>query len=262
MSVYYNKISNKLIIQKSQANDSYWDSHWDKIINENKIKDVDNFVRKTTSKYLAPGSKILEGGCGIGNKVYTLDKYGYDAYGVDYAQSTVNKVNEILPALKISYGDVRKLQYENNFFDGYWSVGVIEHFWNGYNKIAKEMSRVIKAGGFLFLTFPSISKLRKLKIYLNCYESKKDLEEPNDFYQFILNSNSVVESFEKFRFIPVDRVYFDALKGIKDEMKIFNPVFQKIYDSKSLYNKCIRKIFENVFSQITGHSCLIVFKKI
>jgi len=64
---------------------------------------------------------------------------------------------------------------------------VIEHFWEGYNEILKEAKRVLKPKGYLFLTFPYMSPLRKFRANLGLYrildfnnKSKND-----DFYQFI-----------------------------------------------------------------------------
>jgi len=42
------------------------------------------------------------------------------------------------------------LKFPNNFFDGYWTLGVIEHFWEGYNQIIEEAKRVIKPGDIYF----------------------------------------------------------------------------------------------------------------
>ena len=42
----------------------------------------------------------------------------------------------------------------------------IEHFIDGYDAILSEMYRVIKEGGYLFLTVPSMSIIRKVKAAL------------------------------------------------------------------------------------------------
>ena len=76
--------------------------------------------------------------------------------------------------------DVRNLNFDDGFFDGYWSLGVIEHFYEGYERIIKEVNRVIKRNGFVFLTFPSLSFLRKFKskwgLYVDYHESINGLK--------------------------------------------------------------------------------------
>ena len=55
--------------------------------------------------------------------------------------------------------------------DAYWSLGVIEHFFNGYKEIAEEANRILKNKGFIFLTFPSMNILRKQKQNLDYIQS-------------------------------------------------------------------------------------------
>ncbi|GAI52286.1 unnamed protein product, partial [marine sediment metagenome] len=119
---------------------------------EKRIKVRNNrFIIGHTKKYLSPGAKVLEGGCGRGNKVYALYQHGYDAYGVDYAEETVKKVNQYAPELKITVDDIRNLNFEDGFFDGYWSLGVIEHFYDGYDAMLREMHRVLSEGAIFSL---------------------------------------------------------------------------------------------------------------
>jgi len=55
------------------------------------------------------------------------------------------------------FSDVRKLNFPDHYFDGYWSLGVIEHFYKGYDEIIHKIYRVLHPGGFLFLTVPEMS---------------------------------------------------------------------------------------------------------
>lgn len=102
---------------------------------------------KTLRKYL-PGEKgiILEGGCGRAQHVYCMKYNGYNAVGVDFAERTVRAVNEAVPELDVRKCDVRNLPFRDGEIAGYWSIGVIEHFWDGYNEILDEMARVIRDG--------------------------------------------------------------------------------------------------------------------
>ena len=85
------------------------------------------------------------------NKVYNLDRIGYDVIGIDSAIKTIDKVKKIMPSLKVEYGDVRKTRFQNNHFAGYWSIGIIEHFIKGYFNVISEMKRIIKPNGYLFI---------------------------------------------------------------------------------------------------------------
>lgn len=99
--------------------------------------------------------------------------------------------------------DVRKLDFLYNYFAGYWSIGVIEHLSSGYDDIAKEMSRVIKPGGYLFLSFPYMSYLRRLKSKSRMYIEFLNQTHHN-FYQFALNAIPVIHYFERLGFILIN----------------------------------------------------------
>ncbi len=264
---YFDKENDRLIFIAQNATPDFWDNQWD-------IKNLDRairsgaherFVSKITRRYILPTAdhRILEGGCGKGNFVYSLRHHGYDAYGVDFAEETVNKINALVPELQVSVADVRKLPFKDIFFDGYWSLGVIEHFYNGYEEITKEMYRVIKPEGYLFLTFPYMSPLRKLKAKLGMYPILENPDvEPAGFYQYALNQKQTIQYFENLGFECVDKRPFEGFKGFKEEssprLKSF---LQKIYDCKSFPCKIIDYLLSHGLAPISGHTILIIFKK-
>jgi ubiquinone/menaquinone biosynthesis C-methylase UbiE len=259
----YDKINKRLIMLKQKADSKYWDKHWqtESLVEKVKAGANNRLVKKFTTKFLKPGAKILEGGCGIGQNVYGLKSWGYEAFGVDFAPKAIKKVKTKFPDLNISVQDVRKLNFPDNFFDGYWSLGVIEHFSEGYDKILEEAERVIRPGGFLFLTFPHLSPLRKLKINLGLYKSLEGIVDEKEFYQFILDSEEVKANVERYGFRMILKCPYDATKGIKDEITLLKPILQKIYDSQNILAKGVRFLISLLFSKIASHSILLVFQK-
>ena len=259
---FYDKKNKRLVLFEQKANSGYWNRHWQvsDIVKNVKLGKNNRLIKKFTNKFLKPGTKILEGGCGLGQNVYGLKEWGYDAYGVDFAKETIEKTKKAFSELKISAQDVRKLDFPDNFFDGYWSLGVIEHFWGGYDEILKEMKRVVKPKGYLFLTFPYMSLLRKWKAKLGIYKPLNNPEE-NTFYQFILNHKKVKSDIEKYGFKLVSTYPFDATKGIKDEISLLRPIFQKVYDSQNILAKAVKFLNLILFSKVAGHSILLVFQK-
>ncbi len=264
---YFDKKNNRLIFIAQNATPDFWDNQWD-------VKNLDRvirsgvherFVSKTTKQYILPDTyhRILEGGCGKGNFVFSLRHQGYDAYGVDFAEETVRKINTLVPELQVSVADVRKLPFEDNFFDGYWSLGVIEHFYEGYQEIANEMYRVIKPGGYLFLTFPYMSPLRRLKASLGYYPKLPESTKiPDGFYQFALNHKSTIITFEKLGFECIKTRPFEGFKGCKEEaFKPLKNFLQKIYDCKAFPCKIIDYLLSHSLAPITGHTILIILKK-
>jgi SAM-dependent methyltransferase len=264
MKVYYDKSKKRLLIFKKKATAEFWDKHWDNYdysLNF-KISKNNRFILDNTRKFLKKG-KILEGGCGLGKVVYCLHYNGYSAFGIDFAKKAVKKVNKRFPELNVFPGDVRYLQFKDNFFDGYWSLGVIEHFFEGYDLIVEEMYRVLKKGGFLFLTYPYMSPLRRLKVKLRIYRSFNQEKQSDCFYQFVLNPSSVKKKFEKIGFKLIYSKPFGGLKGFKDEIRMFKPLLQRLYDyrGKNRYIKIFRKQLKRVLNKFSSHMILMTFKK-
>jgi len=256
----YNAALKRLEFYQEVADSIYWDKFW-----KNKNRQTRGLahpvIMEYMQKYLRRGDKVIEGGCGNGSKVRSMQQHGYDVYGVDYAKKTVKRLNKEYPNLKISVQDVRNLKFPNNYFSGYWSFGVIEHFQEGYGHIMQEMYRVLDKGGYLFLIFPHMSLLRKLKGSLGLYKRKKpgNLE----FYQYALNSTDVKRRFRRQGFSFIEQRSQSGLKGMKDEIKALKPIGQALYDYKgrSIIIRGIRFALDNVLSYFCGHSIMLVFKK-
>lgn len=265
---YFDSINNQLIYEEEKATPEFWDRKWQDCDIKKTILTTPkrNFVSWITKKYISPSLsvKIIEGGCGMGQYVYALRKDGYDVAGVDNAEKSVWTIKNNFPELKIRLGDIRHLDFRDSSFDAYWSLGVIEHFFNGYDEVAREMSRVLKSGGFLFITFPYMSPLRKIKARLGYYpkfEAKKFNKEK--FYQFALDTDSVIKKFEQLGFKLQSKRSFDGLKGLKDEIenKFWKNIFKNIYESDNFILKITRIALYFILAPFAGHIRLLVFKK-
>lgn len=266
MERYYDKQQKQLIYFENSATPDFWDKHWNVDNFRITIQGYKNnkFILENTRRYLKKGT-ILEGGCGLGGNVYCLHYNGYSAYGVDFAKNTVAKINNYFPDLNVTVGDVRKLDFENEFFDGYWSLGVIEHFYEGYHEILEEMKRVIKKDGYVFLTFPDMSPLRNFKAKLGLYKKLDDNSyKKDDFYQFALDATSVKKNFEKYGFELEYCKPWDGIKGFKDEVSIIKPILQLLYDynGKISYVYYFRNILTDFLAHFSGHMMLFIFKKV
>lgn len=263
---YYDYEKKRLVFEGSKATSHFWDSLW-------KVPDLkktiengsrENFVSRVTKKFINPASskKILEGGCGKGVFVYSLTRCGYDAQGIDFAAETIKKVRSVMPELNVHEGDVRNLHFPDESFDGYWSLGVIEHFFEGYQEITNEMRRVIKKDGFLFLTFPYLSPIRKLKALLNIYPPfDRERFDQNTFYQFGLNPKTVIRDLRELGFSLIYTERLDGFKGLKDEAGPLKKPLQNIYDNQHFFAKVFGFIISKICAPFCAHSILLVFKK-
>lgn len=264
MKTYYDKENRRLVYIGESASPDFWDNHWDTENFKGMIERGKNnrFILRTLGKYLPDkNGGILEGGCGRGQVVYCMHAHGYKAIGVDFAKRTIEQVKDAMPELDVRVGDVRNLPFPENYFAGYWSIGVIEHFREGYSDILKEIRRVLMSGGYAFLTFPSMSSLRRLKAKLGLYQ-EFDRGEMESFYQFVLNPDTAIKDFQASGFKLIEKRPHSGIKGFKDEVSIFKPLLQKLYDyqGESLWVRGFTFVLDKLLASFAGHTIFLVLR--
>jgi len=107
-------------------------------------------------KRLKKGVKVLDLGCGNGLIVNEILQRGGKYYGIDISSGLI-KIAKKKYALEIKkklaefkVGDaVKKLPYQNNFFDHVFSFAVLHHIPSIENRLRflEEIKRVLKSGG-------------------------------------------------------------------------------------------------------------------
>jgi len=264
MKRYYDKSNRRLVYIGENASPDFWDRLFD---TENPRQTIeqgknDRFNLRILKKYVPDKrGRILEGGCGYGRIVYCMHVHGYESVGIDSAEETVERTKKLFPELDVRTGDVSHLQFPDNYFIGYWSVGVIEHFWRGYQDVLKEMRRVLVDGGYVFLSFPYMSPLRKLKAKLGLYQ-KFDGVKKESFYQFALDRNTVVRDFEANGFILVEEKSLGGVKGFKDEVSLSKPLLQRLswYQGDNLLVRAFRFVLDMSLAIFAGHTMFLIFR--
>lgn len=102
-------------------------------------------------RYLEPGAKVLDWGCGNGHVSYGLWRRGYRVSGFSFEDFGLRR--HLDPAYELRIGsddDPSGLPFESASFDGVMSVGVLEHVREtGGNELAsmKEIARILRPGG-------------------------------------------------------------------------------------------------------------------
>lgn len=265
---YYDRGANRLVYLHAmdRTDAEFWDEEWD---NDYLAKQIGNlgeeeeFVIDWTRKYLLPGSVVLEGGCGLGNKVFALKKAGYNAVGVDFSMIAVERIKSALPQLDIRKGNVLALEFPDDYFDGYWSLGVIEHFYFGFEPLIREMRRVLKRGGCAFVTFPSMNPLRRLKGAVGAFPAYTAPENVSSrFYQFALAPNWVKDVAQREGFVLLKMRRFNGLKGIGDDVERLRSLTLRLARSRRASAKIAKSIAAVCFDKLAHHQCIGVFKKV
>ncbi len=265
--ILYDKKNNRLVSIEKKATPEFWDNRWEEgdfkkyVTGSKNMGRHDRRLKYFVGKYLSQGAKILDGGCGKGRYVYGLSSWGYDAYGVDFADNTIKMVNRHFPELKVIKQDVRKLEFKDGFFDCYFSGGVIEHFWNGYNDVIEEAHRVIKHKGFLIVIIPFFSYLRRLKAHLGVYGSFASPNEPENFYQFFLDHKQVIKNIEQIGFRNIEVIPYNVFLGLEKEFKFLAPALHNIESCKNSFTRNLTILIRKSLKYFSSHSVLMIFQK-
>jgi len=96
--------------------------------------------------------KVLDDGCGAGRHVMLLAENGYIPYGIDFSESGVDYTRQLLTnrgytqyVENVICGSCDSLPYENNFYDGLISFGVLYYLdVAAIRQAVKEIYRVLK----------------------------------------------------------------------------------------------------------------------
>jgi SAM-dependent methyltransferase len=259
--VVYSPRLDRLVYLHEKATPQFWEALWEAEGMAPAPTARDHIVT-VTGRYLPPGAKVLEGGCGRGNKVKALTDAGYAAIGVDFAARTVAQARIAYPNVDVRQGDVRALEFPDQFFDGYWSLGVIEHFWGGYDLILSEAARVLKAGGFLFLTAPWLSPYRQRRVRARGYPSEDFEAEPESFYQFALGRPEVGRAVARhgFRLLRWQGLASEV-SMLEDMPRLKSQVDWLLRSRGSIFKRVLRKLIVRTADPYCGHAFMAIAER-
>jgi len=259
----YDPLSNRLLYLDREANEQFWDEKWETSAKVTFASPPRHGLTiRITRRYLPPGSRVLEGGCGLGDVVNALDKAGYVAAGIDYAPKVVQAINAHWPHLNVTEGDVRHLPCEDGYYDGYWSFGVIEHFPDGYDAIAREMQRALRPGGYLFLSFPSFNPFRQLRAAAGKYPHLSvNPEVMSEFYQYALTPSDVQANFECFGFELVEQRGMCSLGALAEDWPLVAAAQRVLDRFPSRVATGVSMAMDMLMGRYAGHSCLLVLRR-
>ncbi|MBF8982972.1 class I SAM-dependent methyltransferase [Lutibacter sp. B2] len=163
--------------------------------------------------------KVLDLGCGTGRHVYFMANENIDAYGVDISESGINYTKKLLQEnglqdnLKVS--SVDQLPFDNNYFDGLISYGVLYYCKNEeIKKAVDEIYRVLKPTGKGLLFVRNEKDYRYgdgEEIEKNTFMIKEDDESKcafneNGMIMHFFEKEELVKLFSKFSSVQIDEI--------------------------------------------------------
>jgi SAM-dependent methyltransferase len=170
--------------------------------------------------------RVLDLGCGTGRHLLFFSKKGFDVYGLDGSPKGLelakNWLDEENLSAKLAHQRIdQKFPYENDFFDVVISIQVIHH--NLIKEIlfsVKEIERVLKPKGFIFITVPFLQvfpvkkwKLKKVEKRTYIPQSGPEKGLPHHFFT-IAELKRVLSAFELLE-IYIDKTNHRAILGKK-----------------------------------------------
>jgi len=191
--------------------------------------------------YLPYNGLSIEAGCGLGRYVYYLTNLGNDIIGVDISDPTIKNLKKWGSDHGHStdifkFGDVRNLQYPDNSFSGYISLGVVEHFEEGPHKALSEAYRILRGGGIAIVETPNkfaldiffIKCIKKMNLKYLYVLSKIHGENHNvnsiqndDFFQYEFSVEELAKMMQAVGFVVIDKRTIDLKYPI---YRLINPL--------------------------------------
>jgi len=156
---------------------------------------------------LKKDGKYLDAGCAVGGWVIFLKEEGYDVTGVDIAARALRAMTEYDPDLQVKAGSLTALPLAKESFEGVLSIGSLEYVENKVPEALKEMRRVLKPGGLLFMEVPLANAIRRF-IYLPLKKVEKSFKQAQgkqaSFSNYLFTRASIKEQLEQAGFAVIE----------------------------------------------------------
>lgn len=135
------------------------------------------------------GAAVLDAGCGLGEWVEFLGRQGYRATGLDYSEDLVNALSRFNPARRWIHGSVQAIPAPDAGFDALVSWGVVEHDPAGPRAALKDFFRVLKPGGWAFVSVPLDSPVQRASSERQ-FSGQRD---HGDFFQYFFTRDELAD---------------------------------------------------------------------
>jgi 2-polyprenyl-3-methyl-5-hydroxy-6-metoxy-1,4-benzoquinol methylase len=109
-----------------------------------------------------PGARVLDVGCGVGQVVDRLTRAGFEAYGVDVSEPSIERARQF--SHRCLLYDGKRLPFPDNHFASAGALNVLEHVEQA-EEFIQEVVRVVQPGGKVVLSSPNFFRALGFKDY-------------------------------------------------------------------------------------------------
>ena len=143
---------------KTDTADQHWNAHWAGDVDRKWLTPEDDVARWAGT--LAPGSRVMDLGAGVGRHALALAAMGFDVTAFDAAPDGLAAITAQNPQIATQVGRMDALPFEDDAFDHVLSWNVIYH---GDETVLLDtighVRRILKSGGTFLLTMLSKRRL-------------------------------------------------------------------------------------------------------
>ena len=141
----------------------YWKDKWNNVIGYRS-----NQFAKKAYELICPTIKekqlirLLDLGCGDGRDSLYFAKKGFDVTSVDFSESGINKLNQIINSkkiinIKLSIKDIKEIDFQENLFDVIYAHLSLHYFDDEITlQIFNRLYYCLKPNGMIFVKCKSI----------------------------------------------------------------------------------------------------------
>lgn len=220
---------------------SFVERHWAEIWrNHDVAPDLSALARREEYRIMRPileplprGSRILDAGCGLGEWTVFFAQQGFEAVGLDLSAEVVEKLKVRFPGSQFVRGDIRQTGFEPESFDACFSWGAFEHFENGLGDCLDETRRILRPGGWLFISVPFdnwrhiLRDARKLERWDENFDPHAGYRQVQRFYQWRFTRPELKRELELHGFRTQLVTPISKLQGVGRWLQMDFPVFRQ-----------------------------------
>lgn len=220
---------------------NFVERHWADIWkNHDQTPDLSALARRDEYRIVRPyleklpqGSRILDGGCGLGEWTVFLGQQGFEVVGLDLIAEVVADLKNRFPASQFVRGDIRQTGFDAESFDACFSWGAFEHFESGIGGCLDEARRILRPGGWLFISVPFQNWRHifrdggPLERWDKGFDARNGYRQPQRFYQWRFTRPELQRELELHGFRAESVTPIHKLSGVGRWLQWDFPVFRK-----------------------------------